>query len=683
MIVDKFFRRLLPILLLMLICFSADVFSQSNALRNGQQAFRQGEYAEAIEYLRSALAKDSLNVTTYILLSNAYLKLDNGVLAEMIASKGLEQYPENISLKWLKAEGLLGQRQLHPARNIYEDVHQTLQFADQDEERRLISLDRIRNRLGSIHQAQGIQSIQQGDTVAALDHFRQSRNFMPDTLAVYQNLAYTLLALKKYDEAAAAAVSGLARYPGEMPLLQIQATALYRMEKYDALLTVYDRLYEKNPDNVDIALAYGEVMLANKQFLQAQEHFNQLLKEHPKNRKVYRTVIQLNERNLDLEGKLNVLRQMRREFPADTAVVHDMAETLEMMENFQEARAMYDTLGTMSGDTLQTGLSIAKTFKKQDSLTAATQKYSELADYYPENIQLLREYGEVLIEQAAWKKALAIYNRVNDLYSGADVFQNLGYIHEHLGQLETARTFYNRAIESGTDHPLPFYRLAILLKGMGEEKKAFQHIKNAIILALDNLRELQEKVQSQMQSEEGVAGIEEPYEQEQLLHEYNSLSEEIFRYLSRNFPFDTTEPLVQNLLDEYSESPRLNYFVGRFYRIHARSEKSFKHFTKAVQLSPHLEEGHLALGEYHYSQGHIDEAIRSYQRVVSINPRNAGAYDHLIDLHQCEKKLDNLCDVWMSRYRANRRNEVLKEHLVEALHKAGRYEDAQQIVAQN
>ena len=69
--------------------------------------------------------------------------------------------------------------------------------------------------------------------------------------------------------------------------------------------------------------------------------------------------------------------------------------------------------------------------------------------------------------------------------------------------------------------------------------------------------------------------------------------------------------------------------------------------------------------------------------MVSINPRNAEAYDHLIDLHQRENNLDELCDVWMSRYRANSRNDVLKEHLIESLHKAGRYEDARQIVAQN
>ena len=70
-----------------------------------------------------------------------------------------------------------------------------------------------------------------------------------------------------------------------------------------------------------------------------------------------------------------------------------------------------------------------------------------------------------------------------------------------------------------------------------------------------------------------------------------------------------TEPGLQNLVDEYSESPRLNYFVGRFYRIHDRSEKSFTYFTKAVQLSPHLEEGHLALAEYHLMYGDPQMAL--------------------------------------------------------------------------
>ncbi|MBD3276523.1 MAG: hypothetical protein GF372_14505 [Candidatus Marinimicrobia bacterium] len=150
----------------------------------------------------------------------------------------------------------------------------------------------------------------------------------------------------------------------------------------------------------------------------------------------------------------------------------------------------------------------------------------------------------------------------------------------------------------------------------------------------------------------------------------------------------STNPSLRSLLLKSCAAVMLGFLILASFQCPAVGQT--EPVIEGTNIQPLTFGGNVSLSSEAYGVNGIDSRrppasalIRSYQRVLSINGKNEQAYANLIDLHQNQNSLDKLCDVWMSRYRANRRNDVLKEHLIEALHKAGRYEDAQQIVAQN
>lgn len=79
---------------------------------------------------------------------------------------------------------------------------------------------------------------------------------------------------------------------------------------------------------------------------------------------------------------------------------------------------------------------------------------------------------------------------------------------------------------------------------------------------------------------------------------------------------------------------------------------------------------------------YIREAISSLERALALIPDETSIYSELIQLYREVGQLDQLSDRWSAKFRADKDNELLKEHLIEALHKAGRFDEASEIINQ-
>ena len=658
-------------------------FGQMNALQQGKRHYQSGDFQQAIEPLRSALAADSTNRQAYILLAHSYLNVENYLMADLTAEEGLRHFPETTELQWIRAEALTNREQFGEAIRVYNRLHQETAFTGRISGALSISRDQVRARLGALHQALGLQKIQQEDTTAALHQFEEALTFIPDSLQVYQNLGFLHVKRGNPERALAVADSGLARDSTHVPLLRIKAQALYAQEEYQELLETYRRLYALRPEKLDIALGYGEVLVANQQMQKAYKHYKSLLEKYPDNRKVYEALIRLNERGMNYQGKVGVLKKMRKRFPDDTSIVNRMAETYTTIREWGEARSAYDTLRMMTGDTLNTGLAIARTFERQDSLGGAEEHYRRLYDDFPENIQVLQRYGEVLEEREQWNRALEIYRQYLSRKQDGYGYRHLGWNYEQTGEDTEAEEAYLKSLEVGALHPLPLYRLARMVQSDGELDSALILGKKAIRQSLQRLAEQQRAAQKNLQALKQGGDLSGSYETRTRLENYNQLAKDVFGFLSEAFPMEMSEPVITGLLEEYPDSGRLYYLTGRYYENHAQIDQAVDHLTQAVKLSSNLTGAHLMLGEIYFARRKTEKAIQSFRRVLSLDPQNTQAYNMLLEIHEQQGTLGKLCDRWLALYRANSRNSVLREYLMEALHKAGRYDEARKIISKS
>lgn len=652
------------------------------ALQKGLAAYRAGNMEAAILALERALAQDSMQVRTYVLLSSALLQTGKAARALRMAHDGLRHFPNQPALLLAQAEALMHQQRWSEALNAYRRVRERYQRGASLPEQ--VSIDQLRARIGQLHRIMGQTKIQSNQLDAALRHFKAACNYMPDSAGVHADLASVHLQKENWKAANEVAQRGLERFPDHVRLLRIRTEALSRLEKTEALLPVLRRLYQLQPDDVDVGIAYGHALMANGKQAEARQLFETLLDQHPRASKVYDALIALNERRLNYKGVLKVLQRQRKQFPNDKELAMRVGRVHEKLGDYAAARAVYDSTQALAepGDFTPT-LARAQTFVKQDSLDAAVTTYRRVLEKDPDHAQALRGLGRVLEQQKAWNRALEVYQRLGEVENEAGyAHARLGHVYEEIGRSDRALRAYRTAVERDTDHPLAYYRYATLLHDRSDSTEAiFDAAKRAVQTSFRALSTLRAE-----QSQQALPGLRSDTSRtsrqraQQRFESYTQIAEQTFTFFATAFPSAQTEPVITDLLDQYPNAGQLHYLAGLYYREQGELAKAKAELKEAIRQESSLRAAHLALGALYEKQGAFRNAIRSYERARTLDEEAPDAYRALLRLHQSLGKLNTLIQRWRARYQSESQNEVLRSHLIEALHKAGRYDEARTVI---
>jgi len=656
-----------------------------SSLQKGLAAHRAGQPEEAIPALERALAADSSQARAYAVLASALLQTGQPDRAERIAEAGVSRFPDRLSLRLARAEALMKQERWSEALDAYqalEQKHDATTPLPPD-----VTIDRVRTRIGQLHRLVGQTHVEADRLDPALRHFKAARSLLPDSAATHADVAALHLKQEKWAAADSAAQRGLDRAPNHVRLLRIRSEALTRLHRAEALVPVLERLYRLQPNDVDVGLAYGRALMAVGQRMKGQKVFETLLDRHPTESKIYDALIALNERQLNYDAALKVLRRQRRQFPEDPELALREGRLLEKMEKYDAARSVYDSTRALTEpDDRTPALAIARTYVEQGRFEDATAAYRDVLDRDPSHAGALRALGRVYEKQERWTDALAVYHRLRDaLDDPAEVYVKLGRVYEAMGEPTEAMRAYRTATKQDAEHPRAYVRYAVLRHEQRDGPVPFEVAEEALRKSLHALKRIQKKQLQQLQqttreqtTQTGRPAAGTTLERERI-KEYDAVAEEAFRFFADSFPPKRTEPVILDLLEEYEASAQLHYLTGVYYRRQEQVDNALKHLKRAVQESPDLRSAHLALGELYIEQDAIRKAIQSYERARALDEKAPDAYRALLDLYQQRDALDTLIRRWQARHRTHSDNEVLREHLIEALHKADRYEAARSL----
>lgn len=677
--------RLLLLTVIVALVFPTAAFAQSasgSLLDEGLAKYRAGNLSAAIPALERALAVDSTQAQAYVVLASALLQTGASARARAVAEDGLDRFPDRFAMRVAKAEALMEEEQWSAALRTYEMVEQ--QHRSGRSLPSQLSIDQVNGRIGQLHRLVGQKHLEAGRLEAALDHFKAARASLPNSAETHADVAAVHLQQSNWQAADAAAQKGLERAPDHVRLLRIRSEALSQLEDVDTLVPVLERLYQLQPNDADVGLAYGRALLASGEQTKGQKLFSTLLDRHPKEPKVYDALIRLNRRQLNYDAALTILRRQRSEFPADPELAMREGRLLEEMGEYDAARNVYDSTQALTGpEDISPMMASAETFTKQDRLQTAADVYQQLLDQNPTHEGALRKLGRIYEKQENWRDARVVYERLRDKGEDmVDAYHKLGRIYEELDDSEQAFRAYRRAIDGDADHPLPYYRYAVLLHRSPEGGDAFSAAERALHKSLHALKSLQENQlqRLQMSTPHGGLPVDESGRLRDRLEQYDRVAKEAFRFFANTFSAEQTEPVITDLLNQYDSAGRLHYLVGTYYQVQDRSEHALEHFRHAVREAPQLRAAHLALGALYRNRGSFRTAVQAYERARTLDEQAAEPYRGLLDLYQQRGELETLIRRWQGRYRSTPENDVLREHLIEALHKAGRYDDARSLV---
>jgi len=665
--------------LVICILFAVPVRAQSNLQYEATQYYEDGEFSLAIELLEVVIRRDIMRPDAHVMLISSHLQTGGAEKARTLSLDAKELFPAQHAFTWLLAESYMQLEQFEEAQHQYNNVEDLLNRGESFMPL-AVTPQQLTIRYGQIDLMRASEAYQNGEVEIAIRFMKNARSKLPPSPDLDKNLVVLYAETEQYDKGLSLLEAARAEYPDNLDLIRLQAMFYQQMENTEEMVSTYQEIVENNPGSVDDTIIYAQLLFQSKESNKAVVLLEELLEQHPKERRIYATLIEFFENSVNIPGKRNTLKRMAAEFPDDLSIAMDIAKTYELEKEWAEARVLYDSLAVETGDELIYGLLKANTYEQQDSLGVAENIYQSLSENYPNDQTLLSRMGANYEDQQKWTMAASAYSKLTELNPDTpEPYTRLGVAYYKSGELDSALSALEKSDELESDSPETELYLSRLYQLQEENDKALRHAKTALELSLKRLAESQQEMQGQIQTEGmySLLGRESSGEDAEKL---NRLSEETFDWFTSTFNESNVKPLLRRVLEEYPLSAKLYAMSGAYYKENGDNGEALDLLVEAVRLAPSLAEAQLLLGELHFEAGNSSEAILSYRRALSLSPDMAEPYRAMIKLYREDDDLDTLCERWLAMYRAAPHNEVLRSHLIEALHKAGRIKEATEIV---
>lgn len=642
--------------------------------------FEEGDFRSAIPYLEKAIVNNPANTDAYLYLASSHLGVEEYQKTIEIAQKGLVQEPYHIRLKLIQAEGYY-RIDYKKAITIYREIEEMLnEYPEKEKEG--VSLKQVRGFIGTIYLRQGNELYSTGKTDLAIDSYYKAREFIPDSLTIHNNLAYILIEKNNRDDALEVLEQANRRFPDAEQILVLLGQVYQQKEQVEKMTEVYGKLTENHPENLNYAIVYGQLLMSGNQARKANLFFKDLISKHPKEKRLYEVLISINEKRYDYGAKRNILRMQREQFPEDHSVAEKLAQTHVLIEEYEEARSIYDSLAAETNQPEYMNLS-ARTWLYEEDYKSAAIAYRSLIEEFNKLPEILYEAAKVFNEIDESDTAIELLKQSDSLDPAPEKKVLLVNILLSLNQFEESIAYLEQLLESDYSG-FGQYQLLKNQKSLYETSEVQNKLQTSLTDLVRLYSGLQESYATQISGsiENNAPSLPPLLQDRAILERIETTIDDAYLFLRSNLNFDDSMKTIEAVISEYPESPRFYYYKGVLSFDSGEFRMAKESFEKALEMGAENPELFYLLGNIHTEEGNINQAVLSYERAITTDPMYQRAYSQLIDISQKNGQLNELCSRWLNRFKTDKRNELLKEHLVEALHKADRFEEARQVLSQ-
>lgn len=665
--------RFISIFLLFFIMLQGQVYSQNAQYftSQGKLYYELQDYEDAIIEFERALQFPNPARELYIYLTSAYLLNGNAEKAVKRAEEGIQLFDGYLRLKVMKGEGLIGLDRKEAIRT-FENVYDEITASDEMQLEGIYS-ENIKNYLSQLYQQEAVYAFDSEDLDTAAYYYKSARNFDRNSLSIHNNLSYILIQQDKFDEAKDAIEYGLQFFPNAENLLLMKAQIFDEKGDQEKLAEVLESLYKTDPENIERTILYGKSILNANQAQKANLFFQEKIKEFPKERALYRALIDINRQRFNQSGLLQVLSLKKDQFPDDLEILEEYGLELITARRYKDANAFFDSLATEYQKPEYAQLA-NHAFLYNGEYELAEKEYRKQLNRWPQHAEMLREYGLLLIKNKKFEEAKEVMERfLRDNENGRIRIQYAMLINDLSKREEILKPLGNTVYQGQANW--------VLVGDTAVRDKEFYQ--STLIRLIKLYDERQEEVQEEAQF--GLSQFRAPNPPLlQIAVELDEIKEQLrdlLVYIQKRLPFNVAVEILEMSLMEYPSSALLYHYKGLLYFNNDDLDSALDNLVRAAELQAENEETHLYLGHINSAFDQFEQASLFYERVLSISKENRDAYQSLIRLSQKHDKLDDLCNRWLQRYKNERDNQILKEFLIEALHRANRFEEAKELIS--
>ena len=655
---------------------TAGLYAQQvqDEVQRAAEKFDDQQYDEVIAILEPVMDWPNVPEVAFQLLTSALLQLENIHEAQDWAESGVNRHERSLDLRLLEVEVMQQHNPQHAMQMMEEVIEekeagllQSMRFSRQD-------LDNFKSGL---HMLIGRGYIEQDRYDESITHFESAADLADDEPDVHRNLLYVYWQAGRFEEL----LERYERMPSplqqDQQVMALRNQALLELEEIDELKQTYRRQYEQNPDDLESALIYGQLLIESGEILQANEHYNELLEKHSGERSIYDHLLELNRRQMNFEGVANLLDRMTEVFPEDEDLPFELADAYRMQGEKDEALAVYDSLIHAKGNEYEIARPRAVLlFEKSNK----QQAYEDLkqSETILEAAQKQHDLGTLAYKKQDYEKALQhleSYLETNPTDTLALVLTGRSY--DQTGEDAKAGDIYRQAVEIGAHWPEAHYHY---FRNNPQELQEREKLLEAFSNTIDEIQDRQQQLALQAQFALRGQMIHEQsfYPSEEQFEDIRESFDRFYSFVFDEVDEDDTETILWELKDRHGDFGGVYEMAGDFYRYTGRDERALSVYKEGVQADPGNEYVITTIAEIKKNRGETEEAILWYERALNASD-DPDLYSNLIRLHREAGSLDDLIDRWLIRYDSGRTDEAFREHLIEALHRAGRTREASEI----
>ncbi|RPH38132.1 tetratricopeptide repeat protein, partial [bacterium] len=468
---------------------------------NGSLFEMKGDNAQAILEYQDALGYEK-NSGIYYALARSYSRLGKHSLAVEAAREAVRLDPNNLDYRGTLAAAYLSAYETDTAAQEYEEI-----------------VKRDSSKLDAWYNLARLYEPRK--PLRALELYEQITTRFGPEWEVMLRTAELANKLRQFGKAADALSQMTEIDPGNQALLRTLAQTYARAEKYDRALAVLQELRESNPADLDVLAEEAEIHLLRKEYRQASELFETILKQDTVSMEAKLHVGELYFAQMDKDSTLapvtrSIFERIRDKYPQDWhaywflgaigTVTHDDSLTVR---NFRKVTE----LASWNADAW---VYLSSVFLDKNNFAEVSRVLESAVKVVPEDFrvnfllgvaynrlernedaarvlerarQLNGKDVDAITQLAIVYEALKRYDETDSLYEEALrfdpanhlVLNNYSYsLAERNIQLERAREMAEKAVKARPDNASYLDTMGWVYYRLGEYREAAEYVRKAI-----------------------------------------------------------------------------------------------------------------------------------------------------------------------------------------------------------
>lgn len=446
--------------------------------------------------------------------------------------------------------------------------------------------------------------------------------------------------LKTYEEQ-------VSKNPNNVKLLTALGDVYYSLKDYPKAIIYYTRALNIEPENLSIKISLAQSYLNDNDLDTSQKLFKEIIAKDPKNATVLGALgrIQaLKKHNYEAEA---YYQQALEKDPNHFTTLFYLGDLRNKQKRYIEAEAIFkkllsrDPKATWVQSSYQAAivgpvLEEAKLLEQSQNYPQAIKIYQNQLKITPEAIELYLSLGRLYLQLKQYQDAIHVLEQGLQIYPEEAALQ-LALANTYLaqGELDPARKIFNQLLEKNKGRSEAFGGLGKIAFLKGKPKRAERFYKRSLLLDPENiltlsymaeLRMKEKKYDEALKIYKNILKIDPEAIWIRDLHEQARTAPlfDLIHFEEENFNEEKAEKLYEQLI---MVSPLAENYLkfGNFYTYYKKDAQAQAIFRQGLDLFPKNIPLGLALANSYLQSGNYVESLETYNKILKFVPENTDA----------------------------------------------------------